>query len=71
MASPTQQPPPRSWFLDALSALAFGLLSLLLAAATKRALGPIPALLVFAVLGGTGYFFGKSAWRGLLAARGK
>jgi len=61
--------PPRSWYVDALSAVAYLLLAFLLTAGAKRALGPIPALAVLTLTGGLCFFFGRSAWRGVLEAR--
>ena len=74
MASPPKSSPqheqraPRAWYVDALTAFAFFLLAFLMTAGAKRALGPIPALFVLILTGGTAYFFGRSAWRGLTEA---
>lgn len=63
-----QQRAPRAWYLDALSSLAYFALALVVAKAA-RGFGPLPALFAFVILAGLGWYFGKSAWRGLLADR--
>jgi hypothetical protein len=67
MPSSLQKTQPRRWYLDALSALAFLALGILL----LRPLKAIPALAVFVVLFNLGmaYFLGRSALRGLLRVR--
>ena len=58
-----QELPPRKWYLDALSCVAFVLLGALL----LKPLKVIPALATMVVLFnfGMAYFFGRSALRGL------
>lgn len=67
-ASKQQELPPRRWYLDALSSVAFVLLGLFLV----RPLKIIPVLAAVVVLFhlGMAYFFGRSALRGLAKERG-
>jgi hypothetical protein len=63
-----QQRLPRAWYLDALSSIAYFVLALVVGKAAGR-LGPFAALFSFGILGGLGWLFARSAWRGLLEAR--
>lgn len=67
MPSQLQRVLPRSWYLDALSSLAFLALGILLI----RPLKAFPPLAVFVVLFhlGMAYYLGRSAVRGLLKIR--
>jgi hypothetical protein len=69
MRSSLQKTQPRRWYLDALSALAFLALGILLV----RPLKAIPALAFVVVLFllGMAYFLGRSALRELLRVRGQ
>ena len=60
-------PDRRAWYIDALSGLAFTILTFYVTRSAK-ALGTIPALFTFIILGGMAFSFCRSAWRGLLLA---
>jgi hypothetical protein len=60
---------PRQWYMEALSAIAYGALALCLGKTVSRALGPLPGLLFLLVLAGLSWYHGKAAWHGLIAAR--
>lgn len=62
-------PNPRRWFTDVVTALAFFILAFYLTRGAKSMLGPIAALFVLAITGGTGYVFARSAWRGIMGDR--
>lgn len=66
--SANRRPAARPWYLDSLSSLAFFGMSLFLG----RALRGVPILALFVFLGcfAMGWFFGRSAWRELVANRG-
>jgi hypothetical protein len=59
----------RSWWLDAITALAFFGLALFLGRSIGRVV-PFAGLFVFLVNAGLGYWHARAAWRGLLNARG-
>lgn len=59
--------PPRRWYLDALSSLAFLLLGIFLVRPLK--IVPIVAAVVVLFHLGMAYFFGRSALRGLAKER--
>jgi hypothetical protein len=59
----------RAWYLDAVSAFAFFALCLLLSKGASRLFGPFGGLFFFLITGGAGWYFAKSAWRGLLGDR--
>ena len=61
-------PSRRSWWWDALAALAFFGQAFVAGRFFAR-VNPLAGLFVLAVLGGLGWFFAKAAWRGLLEAR--
>jgi hypothetical protein len=67
--STKQQPGPRPWYLDAICALAFILLALILGKSASRALGLVGGLFCFTICAGFGWYFGKAAQRGFLARK--
>ena len=60
---------PRSWWLDALTGFAFFVVALALGKTAARIGGPALGLLFFLPNIGLAYWFGRSAWRGLLEGR--
>ena len=58
----------RAWWLDALSAIAFLVLTIVVARPLAR-VNFLFGLFAFALLGGMTYFFAKSAWRGIIEGR--
>lgn len=58
----------RAWYLDALSAAAFAALAVFLGRALRMV--PLVGIVVFLICAGFAWFFGRSAWRGICAARG-
>lgn len=60
---------PRSWWWDALAALAFFGQAFFVGKLAGRIAGPFAGLFVFLLGAGLGYAFARAAWRGLLAAR--
>ena len=67
--STKQEPVARPWYLDAVCALAFGILALTLGKGASRALGPIIGLFCFTICGGLGWYFFQAAKRGFLARK--
>lgn len=65
----TPQQNLRPWWWDALTAVAFLGNALVGGKFMTRALGPVAGLFVFAILGGLGYLFARSAWHSLLQKR--
>lgn len=63
--------PPRPWYWDALAAFAFWALALAAGKGVSRAFGPFGGLFFFLFTAGLGWMFGRAAWRGYLARRGR
>lgn len=59
--------PARPWYVDAATAGAFFFQAIVLARWLRGV--PPAALFIFLISGGAGWFFARSAWRGLLKAR--
>ena len=59
----------RSWWMDAITALAYFVLAFFLGRSATRIV-PFAGLFVFLINAGLGYWHARSAWRGLLEARG-
>ncbi len=60
----------RSWWLDAVTALAFFAVAVLLGRGVGRVV-PFAGLFLFLVNAGLGYWHARAAWRALLDARGR
>jgi hypothetical protein len=68
MSLQAQKKLPRRWYLDAISALMAAMLAYFVGRGLKGFL-PLALLLVIFLLG-MAYYFGRSAWRGLMLALG-
>lgn len=68
-SAPSPRRTERAWYLDAVTSLACFVLCLLVSKGMSRALGLFGGLFFFAITGGAGWYFAKSAWRGLLGDR--
>jgi hypothetical protein len=62
--STKQEPIVRPWYLDAVCAIAFAALAVMLGKSASRALGPIVGLFCFTICAGLGWYFAKAAKRG-------
>lgn len=60
---------PRSWYWDAIAALAFTGQALFVGKLATRIGGPFAGLFVFLINAGLAYYFGRAAWRALLEMR--
>lgn len=59
----------RPWYVDAVCALAFTILALMLGKSLSRALGPVIGLFCFTICAGFGWYFARAAKRGFLARK--
>ncbi|GAB4463910.1 MAG: hypothetical protein OHK0029_33300 [Armatimonadaceae bacterium] len=61
--------PKRLWYLDMIAAVALFAVGIIGAKALRGAVGVIPALFFFILLGGLGYYYFRVAWSVLRQGR--